>query len=233
MVVLAVVGTMLWGGPVTNLWARTFVEPCPPGNPARDCVATLSGLVLDRFDDPGDNDTTIRLTVPDSPTGADVGVTLTPVFDTANRLGITGRTPEPERVTVTMYDGHVETITGPTGRSAANTTVWVSEALLRLLAMSGVAIIAVVGGGYLLRRLRNGPTGWSRRPAISMAVGALTGMAAGLVAADALGAGWVMPVAFASTAVVGAAVTFLRLPRSWSPTRTPDGKGRGNGSGVL
>lgn len=186
MLALAVLGVLLWGGPVTNLWARAFAGPCPQALPAADCVAELPAHVTKRWDDVGDGATTLSLDIPDSPTAhlsmAD-----------ANRLGVRAE----DDVQVTVFAGEVIAVSAA-GETAETDGNWIAAAL-RYLTASGVAILAVA---VAARRFGHDP----RRAAVCTVGGTLVGLAAGTLAPDALA----MPVTFAVAAVASVAASFVR-----------------------
>jgi hypothetical protein len=185
MLALAVLGVLLWGGPVTNLWARAFAAPCPAAMPAPDCVAELPAHVTKRWDSIGDGETTLSLDIPDTPT-ADLALS------DANRLGLRAE----DDVRVTVFAGEVIAVSSA-GRTAATNGNWVAAAL-RYLAASGVAILAVA---LAARRFGHDP----RRAAVCTVAGTLVGLAAGCVVPDTLA----MPVTFAVAAVASVVASFV------------------------
>jgi hypothetical protein len=213
MVVLALSGLVLWGGPVTSLWERTFARPCPAGDPASSCLRTVSGRV-DRFNDVAEGDVDLSLTLA-RPVAALTGrgvvdVTFTP--EAADRMGL-GWDSHDVPVTATLFGTDVAAITGPNGVTEES-TAGETEALFRLLVASAAAILAVAGAGLLWRRIRGGKPGWIRRAAVCTTVGSLVGAAAGR-AFGALDVAWIMPAAFVTMAVVSTAGLLVRLPRAW------------------
>ncbi|MCT2581617.1 hypothetical protein [Actinophytocola gossypii] len=206
MVVLALFGVVLWGGPVTTLWARTFAQPCPAASPAPDCLRTAE-VRVDRFDDRAEGDVVLSLTL--SGTGDAV---LTP--EAADRIGVPwGGHDVP--ATVTLFDNEVTAITGPTGVTE-EPRAGVAQAFLMVLVTSAAAVLVVAGAGLLWRRARGGEPGWIRRAAVCATVGTLVGVGAGS-AFGALGVAWIMPATFAATVLVSLAAAFVRLPRAWTP----------------
>lgn len=195
MLALAMLGVLLWGGPVTNLWARAFAEPCPTTGLATDCVAQLPAHVTNRWDSVSDNEAVLSLDLPDTPAAY-----LT--VSEANRLGI--RTDDDVRVTV--FDGEVVEVTAPSGQRAETETHWFAAAV-RFLAASLVAIIAVMA---VSRRLGADP----RRAALCTAAGTVVGLCAGTAVSTTLA----MPVTFAVAVIVSVAVSFVRQARPLTNT---------------
>jgi hypothetical protein len=203
MIVLALLGLVLWGAPVTSLWARTFAQPCPAAQPAPDCLLTAAGRVESRFNDYAEGDVQLSLTFRTAP--ADTTAVFTP--EAADRIGVYWDSHDVP-VTVTLFDNAVAAITGPTGVTEES-TVGVTEAFFRLLATSAAAVLVVAGAGLLWRRLRGGEPGWIRRASVCATVGTLVGAAIGR-AVGALGVAWIMPATFAAIALVSLAAAFVR-----------------------
>lgn len=224
MLALATTGAVLWGGPVTGLWERTFARPCPAGAPGWDCVATVPGRVLSYFDDYGDGDTLLTLEIRGAPgeiNGPDPHHAALSLERTNRVLGSTHEDRLNALVNVRFFRGTIEEITGPGGRSAETMTVaWArAEAFLRLLMIIGGAILLVAGTGYLWQRLRGGDSRWIRRAAISTAIGTFAGLTAGRAATALTDIGWMLPVTAVVTVVASLALAAVRLPESWSPRR--------------
>jgi hypothetical protein len=216
MVVLALFGLVLWGGPVTSLWARTFAQPCPAAHNASDCLLTASGRVDSRFNDYAEGDVQLSLTIPTAPAGiptdrGEIHAVFTP--EASDRMGVYWDSHDVP-VTVTLFNNEVAAITGPTGVTEES-KVGVAEAFVMLLVMSAAAVLVVAGTGLLWRRIRGGEPGWIRRAAVCATVGTLVGAATGR-AFGTLGVTWIMPATFATMALVSLAAAFVRLPRAWT-----------------
>lgn len=195
MLALAMLGVLLWGGPVMNLWDRAFADPCPSTAHAPDCVAQLPAHVTNRWDSVSDNEAVLSLDIPDTPTAY-----LT--VSEANRLGV--RTDDDVRVTV--FDREVIEVTAPSGQRTETETHWFAVAL-RYLATSGVAILAVMA---IARKLGGDP----RRAARCAAIGTVAGLCAGTAVSTTLS----MPMTFAVAIIVSVAVSFARQPRPLTNT---------------
>lgn len=197
MVAVALLVATAWGGPVTELWRRTFAPPCPRNVPAPGCLASQKGTVVDRFDDRGDGDS--LLTLEHTSGGPQVLLAL----PDAERLGVTGDVRGGEPVTVTLFDAEIVAVTGPDGRTAQTERAVSSArtAVFRLWAVGAAVILAAAGAGFLWRRGR-----WPRGAVGGAALGILTGTFAGGVARN-LDPAWAMPVTAAVALVVSVAVT--------------------------
>jgi hypothetical protein len=195
MLALAMLGVLLWGGPVANLWARAFADPCPASAHAPDCVAELPAHVTNRWDSVSDNEAVLSLDIPDSPTAY-----LT--VSEANRIGV--RTDDDVRVTV--FDREVVEVTAASGQRAETETRWFAAAL-RFLAASAVAILIVMAVAH---RLGVDP----RRAALCAAIGTVAGLCAGTAVSTTL----TMPVTFAVAIIVSVAVSFTRQARPLTNT---------------
>jgi hypothetical protein len=191
MLALTILGTLAWGGEITQLWARTFTGPCP-GGPEPDCVATAEATVTDRWDNIGEDETQLTLT------GSSVSLT----FRDAEELGAT----VDDEVRVTLIGERVFAIELD-GRTVSTEYPAVTAILKFLLVAAGAIVVVVLVGRLRWRE------GWATRAAACTAVGALAGVAV----AAATGPAWVAPALFVVPPVVAVAASFARLPRAWSP----------------
>ena len=192
---LSLLGTLAWGGQATRLVAWTFAGTCEAGATA-GCVATMPARVDMRWNNVGEDETELRLSVPGAPVWLG--------YHDAERLGA----EEGDEVTVTLFDGDVTAlarggrtvdIEGPPGQAA-----------LRFLLLAAVAAGALV----LASRRR----GWAVRAAVC----AVTGALAGVAAAAAVPPEWVAPALSGLAIVVGVGLSYVRLPRTWT-AKTPTG----------
>ncbi|MGM1061299.1 hypothetical protein [Saccharothrix sp. Mg75] len=222
---LTVVGAALWGGPVARMWNLTTAQPCPEQAPASDCLVTVRGWVVSRFDDRGDAHGTITLKITGA--AANTGYAQDGQVDAflgvsnVERLGVVGVGDE---LSVTLFDSGVVALTGEDGAVVEARVVFgtASEAWFRLLAVGGAAIVAVAGGGVLWRRVRGGRAGWIRRAVVCAVLGVVAGATVGAATA-APGAVWVVPTMFSVAVVLGLAAALVRLPRAWRSGTTPTG----------
>ncbi len=176
---LVVVGTHVFGGPIPLLWGHAHALECEPDSVPRWCVASVPASVTEVD---GDD---VTLAVPGR------GVL---------HARLPGATPaEGDAVTVSVLDDQVLRVTGADGtRVEAEPEVW--TALLRFALVSAGAVLLVAAVGLWRRG------GWWVLPmAGSVAVGAALGLGAAAVAGHHLA----MPVLFGVTALGSLASAYV------------------------
>ncbi|HEY7594675.1 MAG TPA: hypothetical protein VH969_16105 [Actinophytocola sp.] len=188
---MSALGTLAWGGAATRLVAWTFAGQCE-GTATADCVVTLPARVEAHWDSPGRDEATLTL-VP-LPGSSIVGLSYHDFY----RLGA----KDGDEVRATLFDGQVTALT------RAGRTVSIepppAQTTLRFLLLTAAAAGALV----LAARRR----GWGLRAAVCSVAGAFAGMAT----AAAVPPEWAVPALPGVAVLVGAGLSFVRLPRAWT-----------------
>jgi hypothetical protein len=194
IIVLVVVGTHVWGGPIPVLWVHAMAHDCAEDAASRRCVDTLPAEVTGQERAGTEVDLTLAVR------GRGELRAALPSRD-AERLAVA----DGDTVRAAVLGDEVLRVTGDNGEQAT-THLDVTEALLRFAAVTAGAI-AVLGAVALVpRRVRRG-TWWFRHAAGSAAFGTAVGVGAASLASQQLA----MPVLYGVTVLASLAGAYAWL----------------------